>query len=81
MCTVTEEGGGLAVEYKYRLNPKSVLSSSSSTAVGGFITTNRSWGAGLYQSFSVGGKTSSTDACLSGKALSPGRNEQDIRLI
>jgi len=47
--SVTEEGGGLAVEYKYRLNPKSVLSSSSSTAAGGFITTNRSWGVGLYQ--------------------------------
>jgi hypothetical protein len=47
--SVTEEGAGLAFEYKYRLNNKSVLSSSSSTAAGGFLTTNRSWGAGLYQ--------------------------------
>jgi outer membrane protein assembly factor BamA len=48
---VTEQGGGIALEYKYRLDPKSTLSSSSSTAAGGFITSNRSWGAGLYQRF------------------------------
>jgi outer membrane protein assembly factor BamA len=46
---VTEEGAGVALEYKYRLDPNSTLSSSSATAVGGFITSNRSWGAGLYQ--------------------------------
>jgi hypothetical protein len=46
---VTEEGAGVALEYKYRLDPKSTLSSSSATAVGGFITSNRSWGAGAYQ--------------------------------
>src|SRR5215831_8152001 len=42
---VTEEGAGVAVEYKYRLDPNSTLSSSSATAAGGFITSNRSWGA------------------------------------
>jgi hypothetical protein len=47
--SLSEEGAGVALEYKYRLDPKSVLSSSSATAAGGFITSNRSWGAGLYQ--------------------------------
>ena len=46
---VTETGAGIALEYKYRLDPNSTLSSSSSTAAGGFITSNRSWGAGLNQ--------------------------------
>src|SRR6516164_2028227 len=40
---VTEEGAGLALVYKYQLHPQNRTSSSSSSAIGGFITGNRSW--------------------------------------
>lgn len=48
---VTEEGAGLALVYKYQLNPQNRTSSSSQSAIGGFITGNRSWGAGISQKF------------------------------
>jgi outer membrane protein assembly factor BamA len=47
---VTEEGAGLAGLYKYHLHAQNKTSSSSSyTGFGGFITGNRSWGAGVAQ--------------------------------
>lgn len=46
---VTEEGAGLALAYRYHLNAQNKDSSSSSTAFGGFITSNRSWGVGASQ--------------------------------
>src|SRR5436190_10393967 len=48
---VTEEGAGLALVYRYHLNGPNKTSSSSSTALGGFVTGNRSWGAGIAQRF------------------------------
>lgn len=48
---VTEEGAGIALQYKYHLDQQNKASSSSSTAIGGFITGNRSWGAGAAQKF------------------------------
>lgn len=46
---VTEEGAGIALEYKYHLDQQNKAASSSATALGGFITGNRSWGAGISQ--------------------------------
>ena len=48
---VTQTGGGLALAYRYHLNPQNKTSSSSSTAFGGFVTGNRSWGVGVFQKF------------------------------
>src|SRR5436309_11625284 len=48
---VTEEGAGLALVYRYHLHPQNKTSSSSTTASGGFVTGNRSWGAGVAQKF------------------------------
>jgi hypothetical protein len=48
---VTQEGAGLAVLYRYHLSQQNKTSSSSSTGIGGFITGNRSWGAGIAQKF------------------------------
>jgi Omp85 superfamily domain len=48
---VTQQGGGLAIVDQYHLHANNRSSSSSSTAVGGFITGNRSWGAGAAQKF------------------------------
>src|SRR5690242_13635528 len=48
---VTQEGLGLALAYRYHLDAQNKSSSSSSTAAGGFVTGNRSWGAGLAQRF------------------------------
>jgi outer membrane protein assembly factor BamA len=48
---VTEEGAGLALVYRYRLDAHNKNSSSSSTAFGGFVTGNRSWGTGVSQKF------------------------------
>jgi hypothetical protein len=47
---VTEEGAGLAAIYRYHLHRQS-QSPSSYAGVGGFITSNRSWGAGAAQVF------------------------------
>jgi outer membrane protein assembly factor BamA len=46
---VTEEGAGLALVYRYHFSSQHKKSSSSSTALGGFVTGNRSWGAGVSQ--------------------------------
>jgi hypothetical protein len=47
---VTQEGGGLALAYKYHTGTQNQKNSSSSmTAVGGFLTSNRSWGVGIAQ--------------------------------
>src|SRR5436309_726844 len=48
---VTEEGAGLALVYRYHLDAHNKNSSSSSTAFGGFVTGNRSWGTGVSQKF------------------------------
>ena len=51
MHPVTDEGAGLALVYRYHLSPQNKTSSSSASAIGGFVTTNRSWGVGIAQKF------------------------------
>jgi len=46
---VTQEGTGLALAERYHLGSGNKNSSSSSTAIGGFVTTNQSWGVGIGQ--------------------------------
>jgi hypothetical protein len=52
VAPVTQEGAGLALQYRYHLNSQNKKNTSSSgTAFGGFVTTNRSWGIGGAQRF------------------------------
>src|SRR4029077_20163485 len=48
---VTQEGGDIALIYRYHLKAQNKNSSSSSSAIGAFVTGNRSWAAGLGQKF------------------------------